>query len=64
MGHDQQANVAYQAIVASFHQLLSPRFILEPSRFNQQRTQDKIHQQKQMAAAFIAILDGQPYKQL
>ncbi len=86
MGRDQQAIAAYQAIVASFPQLLSPRFILgqlyyrqhqpslaraefqrvvdmEPSRFNRQLTQDKIHQQKQMAAAFIAILDGQKYKQ-
>lgn len=82
MGQDQHAITAYQAIVASFPQLLSPRFILgqlyyrqhqptlaraefqrvvdmEPSRFNRQLTQDKIQQQKQMAAAFIAMLDQQ-----
>ncbi len=81
-GQDVQAISAYQAIAASFPQLLSPQFILgqlysrqhqpalaraafqrvvdmAPSPFNQQLTQEKVLQQKQMAAAFIARLDRQ-----
>lgn len=80
MGRDVEAIAAYQSIVASFPQLLSPRFILgqlyyrqhqpalaraefqrvvqmEPSTFNQQLTQEKVQQQKQMAAAFVHRLD-------